>query len=227
MFELECKEGQFKGNTSTALSLDAKALSDDGTFEGYASTFGNIDNGDDIMVAGCFTDSLIKRPIERVKMLWQHRTDQPIGKWLEAREDSKGLWVKGKLFLGVQKGKEAYELMREGAVDGLSIGYRTLEDEFDRELGVRRLKKVDLREVSAVTFPMNEMATVSMVKNGALPTEREFERMLVRDAGFTRSQAKVIITTGYKSLHAERDAGEDDNNGLNAALAKLAGAIRA
>ena len=199
----------FHGETATLIEFDRKDVSDSGEFEGYASVFGVRDQGDDIVSAGAFAASLVERPVERVKMLWQHDPGTPIGKWLEMREDTKGLYAKGRLFLATQKGKEVHEFMKEGAVDGLSIGYRTRKDEWDSELGVRRLLDVSLREVSVVTFPMLESATVTLVKGDKLPTEREFERFLMREAGFSAQQAKGIIAHGYKSLSA-RDAGDDE-----------------
>lgn len=225
MIMSERKANAFAGNIGAALALDAKMLNEDGEFEGYASTFGNVDQGDDIMVAGCYADSLARRPADRVKMLYQHRTDVIIGKWIELREDAKGLYAKGKLFLNIQNGREVYEIMKEGQLDGLSIGFRTLVDEYDRTLGVRRVVKCDLREVSLVTFPMNEMATVQLVKNELLPSEREFEGWLTRDAGFSRSQAKAIIAGGYKALRNERDAVVGDD-GVKDALHTLARMMR-
>lgn len=211
-----------------AVSLEVKALADeDGTFEGYASVFGNVDGGNDVMSPGCFSASLAKRGTGKVKMLWQHDTRHIIGKWLEMREDSKGLWCKGKLFMGVQAGKECYELMKEGAIDSLSIGYRTKREEWDRDAEVRRLHEVDLLEVSAVTFPMNEMATISLVKSdGTLPTEREIESYL-RDAGLSRNQAKALVAGGHKAMCNLRDAGSEDvDKAALEAIHRLAAAMR-
>lgn len=215
------KDSEFKGDLGRPVGLDVKQISEQGEFEGYASVFGDRDQGDDIVVSGAFSDSLVSHPIERVKMLWQHRPDKPIGKWLEAREDTKGLYVRGKLFLGIQQGRECHELMKEGAIDGLSIGYRTKSHQYDTDLGIRRLIKLDLREISVVTFPMLESATVSLVKGDSLPTEREFERWLMRDAGFSAQQAKAIIADGFKSLKSARDAGTGDENGLLEAIRGL------
>lgn len=226
MTTLERKDDQFSGDLGRCLPFDGKALSDDGTFEGYASVFGDRDQGDDIVVAGAFSETLIRRPAAKVKMLRDHDTRLIIGKWVEMREDAKGLFVKGKLFTNIDKGRETHELMKEGALDGLSIGYRTLESQYDHQLGVRRLEKVDLREVSVVTFPMLESATVSLVKGDQLPTEREFEAWLVRDAGFTRSQAKSIIAHGFKSLKGQRDAAGSDADGVKDALHQLAQMMR-
>jgi hypothetical protein len=220
----------FKGVRGHAVPFDAKLLTETGEFEGYASTFGNEDLGADVVVAGAFSETLIKRPADKVKGLFQHRSDTIICKWTELREDSKGLYAKGKLFLAIQKAREVYELMKEGALDSMSIGFRTLVEEWDRQLAVRRLLKVDLREISVVTFPMNEQATVSLVKGDKMPTEREFEQFLVRDAGFSAQQAKTIISSGFKSLKATRDAGGGDDRGelaaLRAAMQGLSSSLR-
>ena len=212
------------GLNKAAAVEDVKALAEAGEFEGYASIFGEVDQGRDVMLSGAFRDSLIKRPADRIKMLWQHDREKIIGKWLEVREDNRGLYVKGKLILGLEKGREAHELMMAGALDGLSIGYRTVLDEYDRDTETRRLKEVELREVSLVTFPMLESATASLVKGETLPTEREFEGWL-RDAGFSRQQSKAIIADGYKSIRSERDAG-GNGDGVAEALRQLAESFR-
>lgn len=158
--------------------LDTKAVTAEGQFEGYASVFGNEDLGKDVMVAGAFTKSLARRPAAKVKLLRQHYTDEPIGVWQELTEDSKGLKGRGQLILDTAKGRETHALMRAGALDGLSIGYRTLKDRFDRQKGIRYLEEVDLVEVSIVTFPANPKAVVSAVK-GEEAAERA--RALVRE----------------------------------------------
>jgi HK97 family phage prohead protease len=147
-----------------SLELDTKAVTAEGEFEGYGSIFNNEDLGRDVMVAGAFTKSLARRPAGKVKMLRQHYTDDPIGIWLDLAEDSKGLKGRGKLILDTVKGRETHALMRAGALDGLSIGYRTLKDRFDRTKGIRYLEEVDLVEISVVTFPANPKAVVSAVK---------------------------------------------------------------
>ena len=205
---------------------DLKALTDEGEFEGYASVFGEIDDDNDVVVAGAFQESLRRRGPGQIKLLWQHMTSEVIGKWLEVREDRRGLYVKGKLLLGIQRARECYELMREEALDGLSIGFRTIQDEYDGDTGVRRLIEIELREVSLVTFPALEAATVSLVKRGKLPTERDFERWLTRDAGFSSSEAKAIIAKGFKSLQVERDAGLGDIGGLRETVRELSRTLR-
>lgn len=128
---------------------------------GYASVFGRRDSGGDTVVKGAYAASL-ERLIgdgRRVKMLWQHDPTQPIGVWEEVVEDDRGLWVRGRLLPEVARGREAAALIAAGAIDGLSIGYRTLRAERERN-GGRRLVELELWEVSLVTFPMQSEARV-------------------------------------------------------------------
>jgi uncharacterized protein len=148
----------------SAITLDTKAVSEDGEFEGYASTFGNIDQGRDIVVKGAFANSLKVRPAGKVKLLRQHDWNSPIGVLVEAKEDSRGLFVKGKLVLESALARETHALMKAGALDSMSIGFRVIRDEFDRVKQVRKLLEIDLRECSIVTFAMNESAAISAVK---------------------------------------------------------------
>ncbi len=198
---------------------------DEGTFEGYGSVFDEVDRGGDIVERGAFSASLSARPAARVKMLWQHNPSEVIGKWLDMAEDSRGLHVKGRLF-DTAKGREAKLLLKEGAVDGLSIGYRVQVDEYDRAGDVRHIKQADLLEVSVVTFPMNEAATITAVKSGDdLPTERQFERFL-RDAGFSARESKAIIADGFRSLTTVRDAEAAEMAEAKARLLELAAKLR-
>jgi HK97 family phage prohead protease len=153
-----------KIETGLALEIDTKAVSDSGEFEGYASRFNQVDQGRDIVRPGAFAKSLANRPAGKVRMLRGHSTDEPIGVWIDLAEDSQGLRVKGRLIRETVKGAETYALMKEGALDGLSIGYRTVRDTFDRQKKLRFLEEVDLREISVVVFPMLESARVSTVK---------------------------------------------------------------
>jgi HK97 family phage prohead protease len=153
-----------KAETCFAFELDFKAVSDEGEFSGYATVFNNQDHGRDIILPSAFAKSLQRRPAAKVKMLRQHDPAEPIGIWLDLQEDGRGLKAKGKLILNTVKGRETHALMRAGALDGMSIGYRTLKDRFDRAKGVRYLEELDLPEISIVTFPMNPRATVSSVK---------------------------------------------------------------
>ena len=208
-----------------------------GVFEGLASTFGTPDRAGDVIEPGAFRDSL--GLARRVKMLWQHDPRAPIGIWEQIAETPAGLAVKGRLILEVQRAREALALLRAGAVDALSIGFSVPRAgaSFDREKSLRRLIQIDLWEISVVTFPANPDARVARVKgwSGAgagdrLPSEREFERYLTRDAGFSRSQARTIVGSGYKALTPRRDAGRDSAKNLEdlaARLRRVAGLVAA
>ena len=130
-------------------------------------------------------------------MLYQHKTDEPIGVYKKLEEDDKGLYVEGQLAMGTQRGKEVYELMKMGAIDGLSIGYKVDAKGYDYdERGKRRkLKEVDLMEISAVTFPMNPKARVRKVK-GVENTIRDWEEILREVGGLSRNESKM----GAKAL---------------------------
>ena len=137
-------------------------LSEDNRIAGYASVFGKTDQGGDRVERGAYKASLARlaKAGRSVKMLWQHDPAQPIGVWDEVHEDDRGLWVKGRLLEATQKGREAAELIRAGAMDGLSIGYRT-KRAVKNEKGQRVLTELELWEVSLVTFPMLPSARVS------------------------------------------------------------------
>ena len=135
----------------------------DGTLiEGYASFFGEADQGGDIVQKGAYLSSLagLKAAGRRVKMLWQHDPAQPIGIWDEVREDARGLYVKGRILDSIEKGREAAALIAAGAIEGLSIGYRTRRA-VKNDKGQRLLTELELWEVSLVTFPMLPSARVS------------------------------------------------------------------
>lgn len=173
-------------------------------FEGYGSVFGNEDQAGDVVVKGAFADSLQEK---MPKLLWQHDWWEPIGCYVEAREDDHGLYVKGQL---ATKGRaeEAYELLKMGAIEGLSIGFRVRDFEIIDD--VRYIKEADLLEVSLVTFAANELARIDAVKAAAM-TERDIERKLTRDAGFSRSAARALMRGGLKGLNATPGAGDVTN----------------
>lgn len=187
-----------------------------GEFTGYASTFGNVDLGGDIVEAGAFKETLSKRGPGGVAMLWGHDPRQPpIGKWLDLREDERGLVARGQLILDVARARDVHALMREGALKGLSIGYRIPAGgaEMDRR-GVRRIKAADVHEISVVTFPMNTRAQVSRVKAEDLSEEdlkNEIEAALtMRGAGLmSRSEARALMRGGLPALKAMRGAGDE------------------
>lgn len=198
-------------------SIETK--NDDGlmTFEGYGSIFGNVDSYDDVILRGAFSESLTKRT---PKLLWQHRDDVPIGTITAAREDERGLYIAGKLSK-TQKGMDAYELLKDGAITGLSIGYRVVDAERASDNGIRTIRKLDLYEISLVTFPANESAQVTGVKS-TTPSIRDLE-IALRDAGLGRKAAKAVLSGGYKAI--ERDA-QADGQDLTGALQKLIANIK-
>ena len=205
---------------------EIKAENNKGIFTGYGSIFGNEDQGNDIMQKGAFTKSLVNRPVSKVKMLYQHKTDEPIGVFTEIYEDNKGLFVKGQLAMGTQKGREAYELLKMGALDGMSIGFRADPEKQgynENKRGVRTLKEVDLMEISLVTFPMNESALIETVKGNA-KNIREWEKILREAGGLSRTEAKIGAKALSESL-SQRDAG-DDNKQLADLINKVANIIK-
>jgi len=146
--------------------FEMKSLSEDGVFTGYGSVFGELDSYRDIVLKGAFTKTLERHAAQgrKVKMLWQHNTRQPIGVYREIREDDYGLYVEGEINMEVQQGREAHSLMKQGALDGLSIGYDTVKDRIDKEKRARLLEEVNLWEISPVTFPAGDSARVIDVK---------------------------------------------------------------
>jgi uncharacterized protein len=199
-----------------SFQADLKAVKDTSTgeFEGYGSVFGVVDSYNEIVDKGAFVESLNgKMPM----LLWQHDTRQPIGIYTEAREDERGLYLRGQLNLDVQTGREAYSLLKQGALKGMSIGFRVLSDESDRTSGLTHLKKLDLWEVSLVSFPANDKATVGQVKANTI---RDFEEFLREAGGYSREEAKIIASHGYSTLEARREGG--DEAALAAKLQSLA-----
>ena len=144
--------------------LDLDRVEADGVFEGYASLFGKTDLARDAVERGAFAKSLRERGPGGVRMLFQHDPAEPIGRWEKVAEDARGLLVRGRLATGVTRAREVLELMRGGALDGLSIGFRTVRAKTDAKSGVRRILEADLWEISVVTFPMLPGARVERVK---------------------------------------------------------------
>lgn len=158
----------------------------DGTVEGYASLFGEIDQARDMVMRGAFAQTLATRGVRRIPMLFQHDPSEPVGIWLELREDHRGLFARGRLIPDVRRGRELLSLLREGAIDGLSIGFRTGKARIDPRTRIRHLYAVDLWEISIVTFPMLTGARVQTVKND--PTRRE------RPHGHTKSDKTATVS---------------------------------
>jgi HK97 family phage prohead protease len=143
---------------------DLSEVASDGSFYGYASLFGETDLNRDRVLPGAFARSLVQRGAGGVRMLFQHDPATPIGVWRAIREDARGLFVTGQLMTEVAKAREVLALMRAGAIDGLSIGFRTVKGRTDAKSGVRQLIEIDLWEISIVTFPMLPAARVAAVK---------------------------------------------------------------
>lgn len=189
----------------------------DGSFSGYASVFDEVDLGNDIVLPGAFKNSLKNRTPSDIRMLFQHNPDEPIGVWNEIREDQRGLKVSGQITTGISRGAEILELMRAGAIDGLSIGFKTVRSRKDLIRKIRKIITADLWEISIVTFPMQSGARIDVVKSrhiNSRPTIREFEKWLTQDAGLTRRDARAFIQKGHAHMASTRDAASQVNPNL-------------
>lgn len=215
--------------------LDIQDMDEDtGEIVGYGSTFGGEpDSYGDVIVAGAYAKSLSAHKAKGTmpKMFWQHDANEVIGRWTEAKEDDKGLLLKGKLNMDVQRGREAYSLLKAGDIDGLSIGYRVKDYEADEKSGVWFLKELDLFEVSVVSIGANENATISSVKAarasvelierlgaGDQLSEREFETLLKGALGFSNSQAERAVRLHLKGQGEPAKAATDAAAFLRALL---------
>lgn len=215
-----------------ALSVKMDGENDDFlTITGYGSVFGNADRGGDIVMPGAFKECLAsgKRP----KMLWQHDPLHPIGVWDEMAEDANGLRVKGRVFKRYGKAAEVAGLIKMGAIDGLSIGYRVMPGGYEMEGNNRKLTKLDLWETSVVTFPMNEAATVYDAKSVDDMTDVEIKRHVERalkEIRVSGTMAKAMVRGAMEGrADVLREAGaalpEDDQREVDA-LKAIQTAIR-
>lgn len=189
---------------------DSQVNMEERTFKGYASTFGNVDEVGDIIEAGAFAKSIQERGPEgtkQIKVLWQH--DAPLGMPTVMFEDSKGLYVEGKISK-TRLGDEALELMRDGVVDRMSIGFSIPQGKayYDEAMGVRKIKEVKLFEFSPVTFPANELAVVTGVKN------LELIRQLANGGELSQEEMKALADI-LPQLQALVDAGAEMKVELN------------
>lgn len=194
---------------SKSFRLEVKEITEAGEFAGYASVFNVKDSQGDVVLPGAFKKTLKNWAKQKrfPPMLWQHIAEEPIGVYKTMSEDEHGLYVEGRILreAGATE-RRAYEHLRAGTIDGLSIGYTLPSNsvEFDDEQGVYLLKEIDLWEVSLVTFPANPEATVDAVKSAIEGGPKEFERFL-REAGLSRSQAKCLMARGYDGLVSQRE----------------------
>lgn len=200
--------------------FEIKAVSDDGLFTGYASVFEELDSYRDVVKPGAFAKTLADWAAKnrRVPVLWQHNGASPIGVFSEIREDSVGLYVEGRLNLDVQQGREAYALLKQGALSGLSIGYSVVRDETDSKSGVRRLFEVRLYEASLVTFPAADSARVQNVKSIEDMQSLSDGEECLRDAGFSKSQA-VAFVSRIKAIALRSESAEAEAKAVSDALA--------
>lgn len=209
------------------IPLEIKSVSETGVFSGYGSVFHNEDSYGDVVRPGAFKKSLAEwaKKGRLPPMLWQHDRREPIGVFTKMVEDEKGLFVEGRLLIDdIPQARAAYALLKEKALGGMSIGYREILIEQDHDEKVTNLLELDLWEVSVVTFPANDEATVDSVKSalasGGLPTLPEFEKFL-RDAGFSKSQSVAIASHGLRQLL--RDADDTEAKEIESALNILKG----
>lgn len=195
-----------------AFAFKAEKVAEDGTFKGYGSVFGNVDSYGEVVQAGAFADSLerIKASGDPLPALWQHRAGEPIGGFDVLAEDEHGLQTEGWLLVNdIPQAKMAHTLMKRRVVKGLSIGYFVEASSLNEKTGIRTLEKLDLQEISIVTFPANAEAQVEQVKAAGLKSIREFEGFLRDVGGFSAQRAKAIASRGWNAVDEARD-GRDD-----------------
>lgn len=211
-----------------SFNLNIKAVQEDGFFSGYGAVFGNVDWYNDVILHGAFQKSL-QRWEEKGKMppvLWNHNDGEPIGVYTNIYEDEKGLFVEGRLLIDdVPRAKSTHALLKAGAIDGLSIGYKTKKAN-QQTNGIRELIELDLGEISIVTMPANEESLITSVKSkleeGELPSLPEFEKFL-RESGFSKSQATAIAGKGLRHLLSESEDEKFQAKSISNALNILKG----
>lgn len=187
--------------------FEIKLLSDDGLVEGLASTFGNVDQMGDVIKRGAFKDSLEAHAAAGTlpAMLRDHDVRQPVGRWLSFEESAAGLIAKGRLAVNSGAGREMHELLKAKAYTGLSIGFRPIRSTpTPRGKGYRLVEKIELFEVSFVTFPANRLARVTNVKSLASPGDIE---SLLRDAGMSGRKARTAASAAWAALNPKTGEG--------------------
>jgi uncharacterized protein len=210
--------------------LLTKKAGSDGSFAGYASVWGVTDSYREVVAKGAFVESIADTISKgrKLPILWQHRGDEPIGEWDVLREDEKGLYGEGTLWLDeAPYARLAKRGMASGAISGLSIGYFVRSDTYDEVSRLRTLTKVDLREISVVTDPANDEARVDTIKAklaaGEVITERDFGKIL-RERGLSRSDADEIASVGFKAWAAGAGRSQQANSsGISDLTQALAG----
>ena len=204
-----------------ASPFDIKTLDDAGHIEGLLAGFGNVDHGGDKLLPGVFAKSLAARSAP-LPMLLHHDMKRPIGAWKEWQEQPQGLYVKGRLSLATRDAQEAHALAKDGALGGLSIGWKATQAHTDNK-GVRVVTEADLFEGSLVTVPMNDKTRVTAIK--AVTGARDIEDML-RESGLSNRQAKSAASAAWKAInqsHDETQAEDELAAILNASIARIQG----
>lgn len=196
-----------------------------GTVSGYGSVFGGPpDFYGDVVVPGAFAKTIAEHRADNraPAMLWAHDMVEPIGRWTDFRENERGLWLEGEINRSTQRGREALSLIKQGAVTGLSIGYRVLPGGRKRgENGVFELSEVELLEISVVAVPANHRARLVDAKS--VGNRRDYERFL-KAAGFANGAAKKLALGGWPALGSPDDTIADELAcRIKAATAELEG----
>ncbi|MCT8876654.1 HK97 family phage prohead protease [Shewanella xiamenensis] len=196
--------------------LDIKAIDEKGIIVCYANTFNYVDKANDETIQGAFKKTIAEHNLKGTmpKMLFNHNRDEPIGKWLSMEEDEYGLKMTGQLILEVQRAREVYALLKGGAINGFSIGYKVKQQVYDRINKVTKLLEIDLGEVSIVPFPCNDQSILTSIKStletGEIPQPSIIEKELVNHFGLTKSQALAFMAAGYKGLNTEAPETESE-----------------
>ena len=204
--------------------FEIKDITETGAFIGIGSCYGNIDDGMDIVAPGAFGQSLVEvaGKSRSIKMLWQHRSGEPIGTYPQLKDTPAGLECHGKIVTKTQRGAEAHELMKAGAIDGLSIGGFTRADSYDQKTGVRTITQFELWEISVVTFPMNSAARIGAVKGIEQIGDLSGAELYLREAGgISRSEAKALVGRIAAVVRREAGSAQDDSPELKAITALL------
>ena len=221
--------------------------SDRGRFKGHGAVFNNVDLGNDVIKPGAFAKTLNAWREKKMlpQMLWNHNGEEIIGEWTEMKEDEKGLYVEGKLWINgeskLEKAQQAYNVLKSNSVKGLSIGYyptqKSLQENYDGTI-IRNLEEIELLEVSVAPWAMNPEASVTGVKSktdseGETPSIRVAEKGL-RELGFSKKQAQAILAGGYNTIKRDADNveevkdrdGSSDDQGLLESLKQFQTTLR-
>ncbi|CAM0623509.1 HK97 family phage prohead protease [Acinetobacter baumannii] len=209
--------------------MQEQTVQEDGFFSGYLAVFNNIDSHGDVIRKGAFLKTIEEwnSKGKYPAIFWNHDPDEPIGVFTLMREDEKGLYVEGRLLISdIVRAKSTYALMKVKAIDGMSIGYITIQATHDPQTMIRELLELELVEGSIVAFPSNPNSLISSVKSklqdGELPSLPEFEKFL-RESGFSKTQATVIASKGLRHLLSESEGENEKAKSISNALNILRG----